>query len=218
MKSALLFIFMIIGTLCHSQIIDQHVIPFPRRVDDVKLVIHLQFPNSTNKDSSDVFLDTISHKVLVNGYYTPGPWPSPCVEIDTIDLSNYLDPGNYEIKFVLKLHILDTLTVLWDSITHRIMIEPSSSANNEYINVKCNIFPNPTTTSINVIVTTEDRLNNVYFKLINNQGRVLKDIEKKQINSGENTITIPLEDVKPGMYILLVKSGNNMIYRKIIKL
>jgi hypothetical protein len=215
MKFLLLFILIIISNFCHSQIIDQHVIPFPRRVNDVKLVIQTHFPNSTSSDSSNIVVDTIFHKVLINSYYTNGGWPTTCVLIDTFDLSNILEPAYYELKFFSNLNIYDTLLV--DSITHRISIEPSLFVNNEYINEKCNIFPNPTTTSINVIVYSKNQLKNVYFKLFNYQGKLVKAIEKKQINSDEVTTIISLQDLLSGMYILQIKIGNNYIYRKIIK-
>jgi len=215
MKSVLIVFFIIFSNYCHSQIIDQHVIPFPRRVNDVKLVIQTHFPNSTSSDSSNIVVDTISNKVLINSYYTNGGWPSTVVLIDTFDLSNILNICYYELKYVSNLFIYNTWVI--DSIKHRISIEPSLFVNNNFINVKCDIFPNPTTTSVNVIVYSKNQFKNVYFKLFNNQGKLVKNIEKKQINSDEVTTNISLQDLLSGMYILQIQIGNNYIYRKIIK-
>ena len=218
MKTLVFFILFISSFLCHSQIIDQQVIPFPRRVNDIKLVIHTSFPNSTQRDSFDVALDTISNEVLINGYYTNGFWPSPCVAIDTFDLSNYMEPGNYKIKFIEKLYILDTLTVLYDSITHRITIEPSLFVSNNEINVSCVVFPNPTDAFINIVLNTKNKLNDVQYVLLNNQGVSVISFNKSHIDAGEEFTQISLLDVKPGTYILVLKAANERIYRKVIKL
>ncbi len=77
------------------------------------------------------------------------------------------------------------------------------------------VFPNPVEDSVNVAFPLQKQPRAIKIDLIDNLGKVLQSIEKRDIMV--ETIAIDLVTLKEGMYFLKVVDGQKVLVKKIVK-
>jgi len=71
-------------------------------------------------------------------------------------------------------------------------------------------YPNPTHDEINVSIMSNFN-EDIYFEVINTLGEVIKQY-KYHVTTGANTITLPLDEINQGIYLLTSRSLKNEIH------
>jgi hypothetical protein len=77
------------------------------------------------------------------------------------------------------------------------------------------VFPNPVEDRVNVAFPLQKQPRAIKIDLIDNLGKVLQSIEKRDIMV--ETIAIDLGTLKEGMYFLKVVDGQKVLVKKIVK-
>jgi len=88
------------------------------------------------------------------------------------------------------------------------LITASNHENYDYTGIS--YYPNPTHDEINVSLTSNYN-EDIYFEVVNTLGEVIKQY-KFSVTVGENTLSMPLGDMSPGIYILTNRSLKNKIH------
>lgn len=87
--------------------------------------------------------------------------------------------------------------------------------NADIIPAEVSVFPNPFRNEINIrLANFED--NFVYFEIYNEMGRICYK-ERHRLHSCSGVFTIPLEDLRPGMYYLRIVSDTEIFNKRIVK-
>jgi Tol biopolymer transport system component len=92
-----------------------------------------------------------------------------------------------------------------------------NTESNSVFKTKLKAFPNPTneSTTINFKLAKNGNVDLLVYSLT---GRLVKSINKKNLDAGENNIFIDCEDMPNGTYIVKVSSGNQVESVKFIKM
>jgi hypothetical protein len=77
------------------------------------------------------------------------------------------------------------------------------------------VFPNPVEDRVNVAFPLQKQPRAIKIDLIDNLGKVLQSIEKRDIMV--ETIAIDLGTLKEGMYLIKVVDGQKVLVKKIVK-
>jgi len=200
MRYTLLFISFALTMSCFAQIVDHHVIPFPRDASNTKLIIKCEWGNYiTHADSSIITLDSNGYNLKVIGYYTNTTWPACNTSIDTFDLSNYVEElHGYYIQFIscVKHYFLDTI-LGYDTIWQRIAFWPTSGFESLTNKNQIKIYPNPTSGKVNIVG------NEIYeVELLNNNGQLM---ERYSVNN--DRFILNLNNRSMGVYYIRVNGG-----------
>jgi hypothetical protein len=78
------------------------------------------------------------------------------------------------------------------------------------------LYPNPAQNYLNVTINTPAACEATMF-VINEQGQAF-DITTKQMRSGDNSYSLNITNIVPGIYSLIVKTGDNIVVKKWVKL
>jgi hypothetical protein len=74
-------------------------------------------------------------------------------------------------------------------------------------NITAKIFPNPVTNNAKVSITS-NITTNVKIDIINMSGQIVKSIDKQRLINGSNTISLQLNDIEQGVYLLKIDTDN----------
>jgi hypothetical protein len=80
-----------------------------------------------------------------------------------------------------------------------------------------NIFPNPVVDVAGVEVVS-GKSTVLSFELLSNSGKLMKKFPERKIMTGQERFTFPVGDVPAGVYFLVVKNGQNVFARKMVKM
>jgi hypothetical protein len=80
-----------------------------------------------------------------------------------------------------------------------------------------NIFPNPIHAQVTIEFYVENEMP-VEVSVTDIHGRVVYAAEKSALNAGRNQLTFDTGNMAAGVYLCRLKKGNEMLYRKIVKL
>ncbi|MFZ1703402.1 MAG: SusF/SusE family outer membrane protein [Saprospiraceae bacterium] len=107
--------------------------------------------------------------------------------------------------------VAGTYSVVFRSDTGEYAFVESSNTHNVLDNAVLNIYPNPT----NGVVTIEKKENilsgDVQIKVLNTVGQLMFE----QIANLENKVTVPVQHLIPGSYIIMISNDKNIISRNI---
>lgn len=76
------------------------------------------------------------------------------------------------------------------------------------------IYPNPATGSVNISFVQMSE-NNVTAGIYDLTGRMVKYSDQGMVNAGDQIIRLSTEDIKPGIYLIQVKNGQNTYSQKL---
>ena len=88
-----------------------------------------------------------------------------------------------------------------------------NETNNKNFNV--NIFPNPTEASFILDISSsinKEIVINIYDEI----GKSVKSFKRK-VFTGNNKLELNIDDLKPAIYFVSIKLGNELIHKQIIK-
>lgn len=78
------------------------------------------------------------------------------------------------------------------------------------------VYPNPVQEFVKIDISSTQN-DNITLKLIDNTGRVVKQVQE-DINVGDNTLTVNMKEMAIGTYALqIIKSNNTMITKQVVK-
>ena len=96
-------------------------------------------------------------------------------------------------------------------------VEPATSIaeiqSTEFGNVS--IYPNPATTSTNVLLNLNDH-ENIVIDIYNSVGQVVFSQNNGELSSGEHLVTINTENFATGIYNLMVRTNKSIVSKKIV--
>ncbi len=82
-------------------------------------------------------------------------------------------------------------------------------------NVDVNVYPNPVS-EFGVIKFNTNARQNVEIELYNSVGQLVKQIENKEYNKGSYSVDFSVSDLNAGIYILKIRSNNQVNTQKVI--
>jgi len=85
----------------------------------------------------------------------------------------------------------------------------------EYADEYLKVYPNPTYNELNIFFDTKSNNENGTIQLLNLDGSVLMEDQIMLTNS--NKFQLDLKSISPGIYILIVNTGEQMLQQKVIK-
>ena len=208
MRKILIILIIIFSSLSsYSQIIlDHHVFPNPRLDNNTKLIVQNSFSTLVFGDSLSIEVINNNYKdtIVVKGMFDVSPMTQPELVIDTIDLSQYVSPGRYVIKYILiNLDYYDTHR---DSIYHSIYIEQSSKIPSLIYDNLIKIYPNPTSGFTTI---TADNIQQI--ELLNINGQLLEEYTIKN-----KSYILDMNNRKKGIYFIKIKTDKGTVTEKII--
>lgn len=120
----------------------------------------------------------------------------------------------YEISVVPGLKSTNTLNIVKISKTDSSSTVAAGIEDTEFINLKCNVYPNPTSDILTLTIEHFDSENrNLSYRLFDINGKLL---ERKKLENSNTSIS--MGNLIPAIYILNVLQGNKSIKTfKIIK-
>ena len=77
------------------------------------------------------------------------------------------------------------------------------------------VYPNPASSEVNISFHSEVE-GKYLLRLVDITGQILLS-ESKDVSAGENKYTINLQNFAPGIYLLLLQSGDDIMQTRIIK-
>ncbi|MFO7864731.1 MAG: T9SS type A sorting domain-containing protein [Salinivirgaceae bacterium] len=125
--------------------------------------------------------------------------------------------GSYSLNYTIGESVVETLigsSILTQGF-HQSKLTVTSIYEYRYLGAKINLYPNPTTSNLNIIIAANAK--NYSVMVLNEFGKTLK-VEKVWI--GESPSVIDFNDFKPGVYFLRVidKPGIVLQTFKVVKL
>jgi hypothetical protein len=84
----------------------------------------------------------------------------------------------------------------------------------EETNITLSISPNPASNKVNISVNC-NVASKIHLRIISSTGRIIVNRFWK-LNSGDNEYSIDLASLTPGIYIVMVIDGNNIIHKKLM--
>jgi subtilisin family serine protease len=116
-----------------------------------------------------------------------------------IDLWYPFKPGDM-IKYGYTLHFQSNYASVQENIQEN----------------KISCYPNPTNSNItldfNINIET-----NVVLTIINSQGKMIKEMPIKKYSTGQQTLTLGVNDLAPGVYFIKLEKNDESYYAKFIK-
>ncbi|PIX36617.1 MAG: hypothetical protein COZ59_00150 [Bacteroidetes bacterium CG_4_8_14_3_um_filter_31_14] len=181
----------------------------PTTNDTIKVVAYTTFFNSPCFLASSSFIIGTTINVYASHQNDSSMWPAFCNSIDTLTIGQ-LSAGTY----VLHYHLADTVPpTTYDIDTIIFTVQQASGLqlidNSEQ---EITVYPNPTTTEINVDFKTytANRHDITFYSVLGQKVKTVK--ERKDIT------TIDISDLTDGIYFIVITSENNGRWtQKIIK-
>lgn len=94
-------------------------------------------------------------------------------------------------------------------------VSPTGISDQKQSDIRVNLFPNPATDFIQIDIVALKPLNeNITISLLDLTGR---SIRTEQFPFGQSHITLNIQSLSPGAYLLMVSSGNTLSLNKFIK-
>jgi hypothetical protein len=130
-----------------------------------------------------------------------------------------LSPTFYHTGLCPGLYNVTVNDNLGCSITKEVLIKSSIVSADKNSNEIGNLglYPNPLSGEI-LYIDLPANEEKVLLSLLTLSGMVLKSEEVSSLNAAVNKISLPVNDINPGTYILSILSKNGVSYRKIVKL
>ena len=107
----------------------------------------------------------------------------------------------------LGIGITDTATVSYASSLEVATIEPA---------LDLTLFPNPASNYLDVTINTSDQAIATIY-IVNEAGQSFSKAIK-QLKQGDNTYSLNIANLAPGVYTLVVKTGDNTLVKKWVKI
>ncbi len=128
----------------------------------------------------------------------------------TLDLSAYKTYTNCKIRF--ELLSLKGNNIYFDgfTITNPVGI---SEALKQALNFS--VFPNPSS-EFSILSFENTKVSNIEFTLIDLQGKIVEGIASQNFDAGKHEVKMDLKGLKPGIYLLEVKTENGVFAHKVI--
>jgi parallel beta-helix repeat protein len=120
----------------------------------------------------------------------------------------YSANGTYNVRLVV------TNSCETDTLTQQVVIEGISLEENA-LSRSLEIFPNPTSTSVNVSFDAQGA-QSADIRLMDLSGRQVRTITADNLN-GKHTIEVKMSDLADGVYMLSINAGGMQTTRRIIK-
>jgi len=182
--------------------------PNPTTTDTVKVISYTSFGYTPCSLANPSF-NIVDTNITVYTSYTTGIAPTLCTSIDTLTIGK-LNVGNYELTF----HLADTApptTYDIDTIIFTVQ-QPSGLQPTEYSEQEIKVYPNPTTSEINIELKTHstDRHEIDIYSLLGQKINTVK--------TDKNNVLIDISDLTEGVYFIFITDGYDKRWtKKIIK-
>ena len=92
---------------------------------------------------------------------------------------------------------------------------PQSISNLGDVNITTKLYPNPAQTSTTLDIISNANTQTIIM-VIDVMGRTIWSQDKKLVN-GKNRVTIPLNNMAPGMYNLQIRNSTGQVSMKLMK-
>ena len=149
--------------------------------------------NLTNFDASKYTVDTVSNLIRSGGH---------CLT------------GSYFVRYIVKViqgHHVDSISRIiniLDSTVYPCNQSAINGISNQLKDIK--LYPNPASQIMNIDAGDQKILN---IRIINTLGTVAFDLN----DPGNGVIQVPVSQLKPGIYTVVVGTGNGVFTRQIVK-
>ncbi|HRG02475.1 MAG TPA: T9SS type A sorting domain-containing protein [Bacteroidia bacterium] len=111
-------------------------------------------------------------------------------------------------------YLLKNGSTTMDTLVFKIIVNAGTTGLNEIYNIeKISMFPNPTSNEAFVNFTMVSP-NEVKLYVLNNIGQVVYNTNAN-LKAGSNKISINTKELPPGIYDVLIESGNGLISKKL---
>ncbi len=118
------------------------------------------------------------------------------------------DAFNYR---VIKVYMNDTKEVLGVSSTQNNAIDNS-------LEVPCKIYPNPCNGSFNISIDTENNIQNLQVRILDQQAKLLYDriVDERTLSPGKYLYEIKNFNVESGTYLVIISVDDEQFTQRII--
>ena len=155
--------------------------------------------NGSDYDKLSIYLND---QLITDEFEMTDDWVYFETDIDVID----------QFNFDFEAHADNGAGIFIDNLTfdYEVYI-PDNNDNNI---VQPEIFPNPAGNTINIRMNTVSNQNCI-FEILTFDGRIIKQFNKIFTETGKETFTLNLADIKSGLYFLRILSGDDVVVKKL---